>query len=106
EDDVIRREPLLFAVNGQLYPSLSLAALRLALDAPIYNVRASGNARDARFGLGGIEAVEVGPLRLPTDAEGQLRVNYSTFRPDRYLPVWRALEGDLDGFEGVIVFIG
>ena len=108
-DQVVRRVPLLLRHNGEIAPSLSLEALRVALGASTYMVRAS-NAHGAQaFGAHtGVSAIRVGPVEIPTDAEGQVWVRFRAYNPDEAIPAWRVLSGEVgrSDFEGTIVLIG
>ncbi|MEZ5971409.1 MAG: adenylate/guanylate cyclase domain-containing protein [Hyphomonadaceae bacterium] len=108
-DQVMRRVPLLLRYNDEVTPSLSLEALRVAVGASTYIVRAS-NANGARaFGAHtGIESIKVGPITIPTDAGGQVWVRFRPYDPDEAIPAWRILAGDIGAreLEGTIVLIG
>lgn len=108
-DQVVRRVPLLFSHDGQAAPSLSLEALRVGLGASTYIVRSS-NANGAQsFGAHtGIESIKIGPLEIPTDAEGQIWVRFRHYDRRDAIPAWRVLAGEVDASEvaGAIVLVG
>lgn len=108
-DQVMRRIPLLLRYNGEIAPSLSLEALRVAVGASTYVVRAS-NANGAQaFGAHtGLDSIKVGPVTIPTDAEGQVWVRFRPYDPAEAVPAWEILSGDADmaAIEGAIVLIG
>lgn len=108
-DQVVRRIPLLLRHDDELTPSLSLEALRVALGASTYVVRAA-NANGAQaFGAHtGLSAVKVGPLTIPTDAEGQIWLHVRPYDPREDIPAWQVLSGDVapGTFRGAIVLIG
>ncbi|WP_395646373.1 CHASE2 domain-containing protein [Terricaulis sp.] len=108
-DQVVRRIPLLLRHNGEIAPSLSLEALRVATGASTYVVRAA-NANGARaFGAhSGLDSIRVGPLTIPTDAEGQVWVRFRHHDSSEAVPAWRVLENapDRNSFDGTIVLIG
>ncbi len=108
-DGIIRRVPLLMALNGQLYPSLAAEALRLAQGAPSYTVKASGASGEWSFGAStGITRVRIGAAIVPTDAGGNILLYDSGPRAERYISAWRVLEPDFDpaALAGQIVLIG
>lgn len=108
-DQVVRRIPLLLRHNGEIAPSLSLEALRVATGASTYIVRAANaNATQAFGAHTGIDSVKVGPLVIPTDAEGQMWVRFRPYDPGEAMSAWRVLNGEADAarFEGTIVLIG
>ncbi|MBK8545790.1 MAG: CHASE2 domain-containing protein [Caulobacteraceae bacterium] len=106
---MMRRIPLLLRYNGEIAPSLSLEALRVAVGASTYVVRAS-NANGAQaFGAHtGLDSIKVGPITIPTDAEGQVWVRFRPYDPAEAVPAWEILSGDADmaAMEGAIVLIG
>jgi adenylate cyclase len=72
-DQVVRRVPLLLRHRDEITPSLSLEALRVTLGASTYVVRAANASASAAFGAHtGLNGVKVGPVEIPTDAEGHL----------------------------------
>lgn len=108
-DQVVRRIPLLLQHGEQVVPSLSLEALRVPVGASTYVVRASNaNATQAFGARSGLDSIKVGPIAIPTDAEGQMWVRFRRYDPDEATPAWQVLEdgADLSAFEGAIVLIG
>jgi adenylate cyclase len=91
-DGVVRRVPQVVAVNGQLYPSISLETLRVAAGDPSFQVRVNG---------GVIEAVRIPRFgKIPTDNYGRIWVDWSS-RPQEHSLA--ALPKD---FQGGIVIVG
>jgi adenylate cyclase len=108
-DQVVRRIPLLLRHNGEIAPSLSLEALRVAVGASTYVVRASNaNATQAFGAHTGLDSIKVGPVTVPTDAEGQIWVRFRAYDPAEALSAWQVLAGETDmtAFDGAIVLIG
>ncbi len=112
-DDIIRAVPLIANLDGQLVPSLSLEALRVAQGAGAILVRSSdGSGESGESGLSRVVAVKTGDLEVPTTGIGELSMYYTAPHPERIVPAWRILQGDLSEaemrrlFEGQIVFIG
>ncbi len=112
-DGIIRRAPLLARVGDTVVPALSLEALRVAQQAGVILIRAS----DASGELGGrgdaaVVGLKVGDFEVPTDAGGELWMHYTEPVPERLVPAWTLMEGQLsesqrrDLFEGHIVFVG
>ncbi len=100
-DNVIRRTPLLVAYGpNRLYPALALEAVRL--------FRRSGNIRvryDDQLGRG-VEGVDVGGIRLPTDANGCLVLNFRS-EPFPRVSAWQVLAGgNVAGISNRIILIG
>ena len=112
-DDIIRAVPLISNLDGQIVPSLSLEALRVAQGAGAILVRSTdGSGESGRRGLTEVVAVKTGDLQVPTTGLGELSMYYTAPHPERIVPAWRILQGDLSEaemrrlFEGQIVFIG
>lgn len=108
-DGAVRSVPLVFQLRGSLYPSLLLEAFRLYQGARSYVIKTSDAGVKTQFGAEpGIEQVRAGKNTIPTDRLGRMRLYDSGFAPDRFVPVWKILEGSLTpgSLEGAIVFIG
>jgi adenylate cyclase len=111
-DGIIRRAPLIVSENGQLLPSLSVEALRLAQGAGTVKVKSS-DASGERGGNGAtVVEIQDGGLAVPTTDAGELWMYYTAPHPERIVPAWKILTGALspkeiqEKFEGRIVFIG
>jgi adenylate cyclase len=99
-DRVVRRVPLLIAVNGSIQPSFALECLRVAQGASTYLVK-SGDG-------GGVAAIKVGDLIAPTEPAGDIRAYFAASDPSLSLPAWRVFEPgvDLSPLAGKIVVVG
>jgi adenylate cyclase len=101
---VVREVPLLWASGTQIYPSLGIETLRLALGEN--TLVALGDTR----GDGTLEALRIGPFTVPTTADGNL-VLYDKVPDEREVISAAALLGDdykaqADAIRGRIVLIG
>ncbi len=112
-DGVIRAAPLLANLDGRIVPSLSVEALRVAQGAGAVLVRSGdGSGELGASATPSVVAVRVGDLEAPTTHNGELWMHYTAHQPNRSVPAWRILQGDLPEpemrrlFEGHIVFIG
>ncbi len=115
-DGIIRRAPLLARVggrdDGQIVPSLSLEALRVAQGAGTIVIRGTDGSGEMGGGAPGVVKLKVGQFEVPTTPAGELWMNYTLPRPDRIVPAWKILTGALPPaemqrlFAGHIVFIG
>ncbi len=111
-DGIVRRPPLIASLNGQLVPSLSVEALRVAQGAGAIVVRSN----DASGELGGgpveIAGLKIGQFEVPATAEGALWMHFTPPVPARVVPAWRIFSGALTPaeaqrlFGGQIVFVG
>jgi adenylate cyclase len=108
----VRRQPMMMRVSGEVTPTLTLEALRLALGARSYVLRAS----DAGESAGGTDPVlteiRLGPLAIPVSPDGTLWLRFAGEQPARTIPAWRILAGAAPdpavaaAIEGRIVLIG
>jgi adenylate cyclase len=108
-DGVLRHVPLLLRINNDIYPSLSAEALRVAQGAQNIVVKSSGASGENRFGgHTGIVGIRIGSLPIETDAKGEVWLNYSNEHPERYIPAWKVLSGEVDSKQiaGHILFLG
>lgn len=98
-DGIIRRVPLMLQYNGQVYPSLAMEALRLALGAGSYLLHAEE---------GVLSGVQLGQFNIPTDKNGMLWLYYTPRQDDRYIPAWQVMDGSVnkEKLDGHIVFVG
>ncbi len=107
EDGVIRRNPLVWSLGDNLYPSLALESVRLYLGEPRYMVRHDEN---------GVKYIQMRELIIPTDGQSRLAINYRRLREKGSMhascfPTF-SVEDVFDGafennaFDGKIVLIG
>lgn len=111
-DGIVRRVPLISNVGDRLMPALSMELMRVAQGAEGYILRTSQASGETSGGRNQAVALRVGAVELPLEADGQFRVYYSGFRPDRQSPAAQVLQtegidADLaDRVSGRIVLIG
>lgn len=108
-DQVVRRVPLLLRHNDDIIPSLSLESLRVAVGASTYVVRSANANGVSAFGAHtGVSDIRVGPITIPTDAQGQFWLHFRPYNPQEDIPAWRVLSGATPPgyFRGTIVLIG
>lgn len=108
-DGTIRRVFLLFRLDDNILPSLSMELLRVVQGAQTYLVKASGASGSESFGTQtGIVAVKVGNVEVLTDWEAAVWLHFTGPRKERYVPAWQIFEGTADPnlLAGHIVLIG
>jgi adenylate cyclase len=110
---VIRRVPLLYAVDGAVHPSLVVEALRVAQGAGSTRVRTTGASGEALGDTGrpALVDLKVGDARVPLTADGQMWIRYDRDRPERFVSVRDILDPDKEAdvrprIEGQVVFVG
>jgi len=84
ESGVVRRVPLIASVDEVLAPGLAPEVLRVAAGHPTMNVET---------GPDGVRAVGVAGIRVPTEADGRLRVHYSRHDIGRFVSAADVLAG-------------
>ena len=76
-DGIVRIVPLLGRSQGRLYPALSIEALRTALGASSFVIRATGASGEADTGRPAMTALKVGDFEVPTGAASEFRIYFS-----------------------------
>ena len=99
ERGVLRRMPMLAAVGPTLMPGLALEMLRVAAGAPAISVK---------VGRGGLEAVGVAGVAIPTEPDGRVWLHYSRSDARRLVPASDVLDGMVpaERFQGRLVLVG
>ena len=108
-DRVVRRVPLLLAVNGQMQPSLAIETLRVAQGASTYLIKSGGSNGETVFGQGaGVIAIKDGDLVIPTQPGGDIRAYFANSNERLSTPAWKIFDqgADLSDFAGKIVVVG
>lgn len=108
-DGVGRHVPLVLRLGDRLYPSLAAEALRVAQGATTFVIKTAGASGEANFGAAtGITSVRIGAFTVPTDAHGQVSIYFTPSVPERSIPAWKVLAGEVDpeNIEGQILLIG
>jgi adenylate cyclase len=100
EDGIVRKAPLLIRVGSDIYPSLALRSLMLAM---------GSNNLILRSGPYGLESVRVGQLATPVDAQGSVSLPF--IGPSGTYPYISAADvlrktAPPDALQGRIVFVG
>jgi CHASE2 domain-containing sensor protein/serine phosphatase RsbU (regulator of sigma subunit) len=96
---VVRRMPLLAAVGPALVPAFAVELLRVGTGAPAVEVRA---------GPGGVEAVGVPGLLVPTEADGAVWLRFGPHDPERFVSAAEVLAGRVPPavFAGRLALVG
>ncbi len=96
---VVRRVPLIAAVDGTLTPALSVEMLRVAAGLP---------ALAASVGSYGVRSIAVGDLEIPTERDGAVWVHFSPRNSARLVSAIDVLHGNVDPviFNRRLVLVG
>jgi adenylate cyclase len=78
-DGTVRREPVIIPFRGSFYPSLDVAAALAYANLPLEQV-------NVVFNPNGLERIDFGKVRLPTDPSGYVQIDY--FGPGKTFPVY------------------
>lgn len=106
-DGVVRRIPLFVAKDETIFPSMAAETLRIAQGASTYLIKSASG--DGGFGQeSGITKVKIGRIVIPTDAGGQIWLYDSGYQPERSVPAWKIMTGELapERLQGTLVIIG
>jgi adenylate cyclase len=76
-DGIVRNVPLVARSHEQNFPALSVEALRTAVGASSFVLRATGASGEADTGQAAMVALKVGDLEVPTGPVGDFRVYFS-----------------------------
>ncbi|MGH1478752.1 MAG: CHASE2 domain-containing protein [Geminicoccales bacterium] len=100
-DGLVRRVPALLRVGDDLYPTLAVDTVRVAMKRAHYSVLMAPNG-------GGVEGLRIGQLDLPTDINGLVWLRHHPHNPSLYLSASDIVLGHFDprAIEGKIVLIG
>lgn len=108
--DVIRHVPLFITDGEQMYPTLSVEALRVATGASTYVLKTATASGETSGGTIGVVAAKVGDFVIPTTAAGEIQVYYGYDDRKDYVSASRLLGDDYKSLShliaGNIVFIG
>jgi len=100
-DGVVRRVPLIFRQGDEQIPSLAAEVLRIGQGEKNYVVKTA--SKDV-----GLAEIRIGQFVIPTTPKGEVWVHYSQEVPNRYLPAWKVLAGQIPGtlLDGNLVLVG
>lgn len=100
-DGVIRRVPLVLQVGQKPVGTLASESLRVALGARNVVLKSAS-------GASGIEEVRIGQLTIPTNVRGEMWVHYTVKEPQRTVPAWQVMTGEVatELLAGHIALIG
>ncbi len=108
---VIRKAPLLGRIGDDIFPSLSLEALRVAMQAQTVQIKSSSGSGELGSG-GGATLVSMirianpdlgADFRIPTNGQGEFLVHYTEEVPERRVPAWKVIKAGT-GTPGALSF--
>ena len=100
-DGLVRRVPAVLRVGGDLYPTLAVETVRIAMQRDHYSVISDSNG-------GGVQGLRIGQLDLPTDINGLVWLRHQDHDPALYLSASDIVRKRFDpnAVSGKIVLIG
>lgn len=110
-DDLVREAPMFVTDGANIYPALSIEALRVAQGAKSYVLKTTSASGEISAGRTGMTSFKVGQLTAPVDRSGRFRIYFAT-NDDRalYLSARDLLQRPIGEtralVEGHIVFVG
>ena len=98
-DGMVRRVPTVSLLGGHIAPGFSIETLRLAARSPWLNIRLDGAH---------MRGIELGPLSIPTQADGRIWVDFTATDARRFVSAGDVLAARLpaDAFDQRLVLIG
>jgi adenylate cyclase len=108
-DGIIRRVPILLALNGKMVPSISAEAIRIISGRRSIMAKTPGASDEANFGATrGVTKIQVGKTVVPTTEDGQIWIHYTEKAPARVIPAYQVFDGTADPalMKDAILFLG
>ncbi len=114
-DGIIRKIPLFVRLksdekfSNEVFPTLSVEALRVAQKASTYLLKSSGASGENAFGENlGLQQIRVGRIKVPTNGSGQIWLHDTGHIPERYVSAVDVIESQFLGqkIKGNIVLVG
>lgn len=110
-DGIIREIPIVTRVGDDLYPALSIEALRVAQGASGFVLRTSGSSGENGAGEQALTAIKAGDFELATGPQGEFWIYYSTLPGMLTVSAAQLLQPQLapsiaERINGAIVIIG
>lgn len=101
-DGIVRRVPLMLRLGDEAVPTLIAEALRVAQGEHNYFIKSGETSGE------GVQEIRIGALTIPTTPQGEVWVRYTKAVPERYIPVWKVLAGEVPDelLSGHILLVG
>jgi adenylate cyclase len=112
EGAIVRRMPLLFNFDGQIYPGLSIEGLRVAQGASTIIIRSSDASGELAIGEPrSLQDLRVGDVEVPLTKDGHIWLHYTKHEPSRTISAARVMNQTNDKqladlLAGHIVLVG
>jgi len=108
-DVIIRQLPSFELVGNNLIPGLAVETARVAIGASTYQIKSSNASSEEAYGeKTGINNIKLGPLTIPTSANGNIWIYNTPTKNIRTISANDVLEGVYEDefFEGKVLLVG
>ena len=108
-DAIVRQLPTFESIGNQLIPSLALEMTRVAVGASTFQIKSSNASSEEAYGAQtGINNIKLGPLTIPTTAEGNAWIYFTATKNISTVSAVDVIEGIIppEFFEGKVALVG
>ena len=108
-DAIVRQLPTFESIGNQLIPSLALEMTRVAVGASTFQIKSSNASSEEAYGAQtGINNIKLGPLTIPTTAEGNAWIYFTATKNISTVSAVDVIEGVIppEFFEGKVALVG
>ena len=108
-DAIVRQLPTFESIGNQLIPSLALEMTRVAVGASTFQIKSSNASSEEAYGAQtGINNIKLGPLTIPTTAEGNAWIYFTATKNISTVSAVDVIVGVIppEFFEGKVALVG
>ena len=108
-DAIVRQLPAFESIGNQLIPSLALEMTRVAVGASTFQIKSSNASSEEAYGAQtGINNIKLGPLTIPTTAEGNAWIYFTATKNISTVSAVDVIAGVIppEFFEGKVALVG
>jgi len=108
-DAIVRQLPTFESIGDQLIPSLALEMTRVAVGASTFQIKSSNASSEEAYGAQtGINNIKLGPLTIPTTAEGNAWIYFTATKNISTVSAVDVIAGVIppEFFEGKVALVG
>ena len=108
-DAIVRQLPTFESIGNQLIPSLALEMTRVAVGASTFQIKSSNASSEEAYGAQtGINNIKLGPLTIPTTAEGNVWIYFTATKNISTVSAVDVIAGIIppEFFEGKVALVG
>ena len=108
-DAIVRQLPTFESIGNQLIPSLAVEMTRVAVGASTFQIKSSNASSEEAYGAQtGINNIKLGPLTIPTTAEGNVWIYFTATKNISTVSAVDVIAGIIppEFFEGKVALVG